>query len=121
MEKQPTTGDQVCQRVDITQVGTEFVQYFYEKWMTNPNELLQSGIFKDHTRLKTKGVVYQKADLIQMLITSQQAGISFTINDLQIMDSGGRRADILVIGKIKETTQSEEMNFSQYFTIAKNK
>ena len=37
------------------------------------------------------------------------------------MDSGGRRADILVTGKIQMIKTHEILRFSQYFTIANNK
>ena len=121
MEKAPTTGDQVNQLVDINLVGTQFVQFYYQKWISNPQEIFQSGIFKHHTRLKYKGTIYKGEALAQLHIDTHKKGISFQLTDIQVLDSGGRRADILVVGKLKETTQSQEMTFSQYFTIANNK
>ncbi len=121
MERTPTTGDQVNQLVDINIVGTQFVQFYYQKWISNPQEIFQSGIFKNHTRLKFKGTVYKGDTLAQLHIDTQKKGISFQINDIQVLDSGGRRADILVVGNIKETPQSKQLTFSQYFTIANNK
>ena len=38
------------------------------------------------------------------------------------MDSGGRRADIMVVGKAQNVASPETLyRFSQYFTIANNK
>ena len=121
MEKAPTTGDQVNQLVDINLVGTQFVQFYYQKWISNPEEIFQSGIFKDHTRLKYKSTVYKGETLAQLHRDTHKKGISFQINDIQVLDSGGRRADILVVGNLKESTQTQQMAFSQYFTIANNK
>jgi hypothetical protein len=121
MEKVPTNGDQVNQLVDINLVGTQFVQFYYQKWISNPQEIFQSGIVKDHTRIKYKNTVYKGNSLLQLHTDTHAKGISFQLNDIQVLDSGGRRADILVVGKLKETTQSQEMTFSQYFTIANNK
>ena len=121
MEQAHTSGDQVNQYIDINKTGTDFVNFYYQKWISNPQEIFQSGIFKDHTRLKYKGIVYSNHSLCQLHIDTYNKGISFKINDIQILDSGGRRADILVIGNLKESTESQQLTFSQYFTIANNK
>ena len=48
--------------------------------------------------------------------------IEFRYDEIIIMDSGGRRADILVVGKAHSRESSEKVyRFSQYFTIANNK
>ena len=121
MNKIKTSGDQVNQLVDINAISTQFVQFYYQKWISNPQEIFESGIIKDHTRIKYKNIVYKGPNLYQFHSDTHAKGISFQLNDIQVLDSGGRRADILVSGKLKETVQSQEMTFSQYFTIANNK
>ena len=122
MEKQTTNGDQINQKVDIQLIGKQFVNYFYENWIKNPNQLFISGLIRNHTRLKYNDIIYTKELLVNFINTSSQNGINFIIDNIQIMDSGARRCDILVSGKVKESNQKVEVfHFSQYFTIANNK
>ena len=79
MEKAPTSGDQVNQLIDINAVGTQFVNFYYQRWISNPQEIFQSGIFKDHTRLKYKGTVYKGETLAKIHVDTHNKGITFQI------------------------------------------
>jgi len=115
-----TIGDQINQKVDIQQVGTDFVNYFYNNLKTNLQELVNSGLLRNHTRIKYMNKEYKGNELIQLLLQLSQE-INFIIEENIIMDSGGRRADILTSGKIQSLKTQEMFSFSQYFTIANNK
>jgi len=113
-------GDQINQRVDIQQVGNNFINFYYTTCKNNINALFTSGVLKDHTRLRYKDKEYKEQELVQLLTQINQES-TFVLEETIIMDSGGRRADILVIGKIQMIQTQEIFRFSQYFTIANNK
>jgi hypothetical protein len=113
-------GDQINQRVDIQQVGVSFINFYYTTCKTNINTLVTSGVLKNHTRLRYKNIEYKEQELVQLL-TQINYDSNFILEETIIMDSGGRRADILVTGKIQMKRTHEILRFSQYFTIANNK
>ena len=113
------TGNQINQRIDVSLVGKEFANFYYTNLKDNIQHLLTSGILKKHTRILYKNVKYKEDQLAQLLLQMHNQLI-FTIEDTSVMDSGGRRADILVQGTVFEKTKSQTLRFSQYFTIANN-
>ena len=113
-------GDQINQLVDIQQVGNNFIDFYYTSCKSNINNLFTSGIFKDHTRLRYKDKEYKEQELVKLLTQINQES-TFVLEETIIMDSGGRRADILAIGKIQMRQSGEIFRFSQYFTIENNK
>lgn len=113
-------GDQINQLVDIQQVGNNFIDFYYTSCKSNINNIFASGIFKDHTRLRYKDKEYKEQELVKLLTQINQES-TFVLEETIIMDSGGRRADILAIGKIQMRQSREIFRFSQYFTIANNK
>jgi len=113
-------GDQINQRVDIQQVGASFINFYYTTCKNNINTLVTSGVLKNHTRLRYKNTEYKDQELVQLL-TQINYDSNFILEETIIMDSGGRRADILVTGKIQMKRTHEILRFSQYFTIANNK
>jgi len=116
-----STGDQINQRIDIQAVGREFINYYFTNSKSNIQSIISSGIFREHTRIRYKEKEYKNQELVNMLSDLNQQ-LTFTLQDIVIMDSGGRRADILVIGKAHEIISPGKIyRFSQYFTIANNK
>lgn len=113
------TGNQVNQLIDVSNVGREFVNFYYSNLSTNINQLLSSGIIKNHTRILYNNFKYKGDELTQLFLHMHNQLI-FNLEDIIVMDSGGRRADVLVQGTIFEKTKSQNLRFSQYFTIANN-
>lgn len=113
------TGNQVNQLIDVSNVGKEFVNFYYSNLSTNINQLLSSGIIKNHTRILYNNFKYKGDELTQLFLHMHNQLI-FYLEDIIVMDSGGRRADVLVQGTIFEKTKSQNLRFSQYFTIANN-
>lgn len=113
------TGNQVNQLIDVSNVGKEFVNFYYTNLSTNINQLLSSGIIKNHTRILYNNFKYKGDELTQFFLHMNNQLI-FNLEDIIVMDSGGRRADVLVQGTIFEKTKSQNLRFSQYFTIANN-
>lgn len=113
------TGNQVNQLIDVSNVGREFVNFYYSNLSANINQLLSSGIIKNHTRILYNNFKYKGDELTQLFLHMHNQLI-FNLEDIIVMDSGGRRADVLVQGTIFEKTKSQNLRFSQYFTIANN-
>ena len=115
------TGDQINQRVDIQQIGNQFINFFFTNSTQNLENLISSGVIKEHTRIKYQNKEYKGHELISLLI-QLNSNLNFKIEEIIIMDSGGRRADIMVIGKGQSKIQHDKLfRFTQYFTIANNK
>ena len=115
------TGDQINQRVDIQQIGSQFVNFFFTNSTQNLENLISSGVIKNHTRIKYQNKEFKGEELISLLI-QLNSNLMFNIEETITMDSGGRRADIMVIGKAQHKTQTDKMyRFTQYFTIANNR
>lgn len=116
-----STGDQINQRIDIQKVGKDFVNYYFTNCKSNFQSIISSGIFREHTRIRYKEKEYKNQELVNLLSHLNQQ-LTFILEDIVIMDSGGRRADILVVGKAQEITSlAKTYRFTQYFTIANNK
>jgi len=109
------TGEQINQKVDVNKIGMDFIQFYFEKFTKSPDDLITSGLFRPHSRIKFKGNVFKGESLLNFI---RETGINSTvhINDIQILDSGGRRIDILVSAKINRNMIIH--NFNQYFTLA---
>lgn len=114
------SGTNIVQKIDINQLSSEFLQFFYNTWKTNPQNFITSGLFYDHSRLSFDGTVYKGIDIVTFLNSIYQECIGscldFTIKKFNCMDSGSRRIDILVNGFINK--QGTQYPFSQYFMVA---
>tara|TARA_B100002019_G_C20950120_1_gene441185 strand:- start:63 stop:464 length:402 start_codon:yes stop_codon:yes gene_type:complete len=113
-----TSGDQINRKVNVEEIGINFTKYFYKNWQESPQNLFSSNTFKNHSRLKFKNKVYQKEELVKFFTETFSNGIIFEILEIQVLDSGARRADILVVGKLFEKKTNSSLNFSQYITLA---
>mgnify|MGYP001246130506 CR=1 FL=1 len=109
-----TSGDQINKKVNVEEIGINFAKYFYKQWQESPEQFFTSNVFKKHSRLKFKNQIYEKESLLNFFKETFSNGINFELDDIQVLDSGARRADILIVGKMNNSTY----RFSQYITIA---
>ena len=115
-----TTGDQINRKVNVPEVGTHFVNFYFQNLKQNINTLYQSNIIKNHTRIKYQNKEY-KGNELRQLLEQMGAQLSFFLEETIVMDSGARRADILVNGYIvPNNNTSQKIRFAQYITIANN-
>jgi hypothetical protein len=110
----PKTGYNINNFINITETATEFVKYFYSTLSTTPQVLIDSGIFKEYTIFKYEGKKYLNNELIKLLGFLHQH--SYTITNMECIESGARRIDINVVGKI-----NDQYLFSQTFSICHQK
>lgn len=114
-----TSGDQINRRVNVPEVGNNFVNFYYQSLRENINQLYDTQIIRNHTRIKYQNVEYKEGELRQ-LFEQMGSQLEFYGEEVIVMDSGARRADILVNGNIMPKNGGSRMRFAQYFTIANN-
>jgi len=111
------SGTNIVQKIDISQLSSEFLQFFYNTWKTNPQTFVESGLFYDYSRLSFDGTIYKGIDIVTFMNSVwYQSNLSFDIKKFNCMDSGSRRIDILVNGFINK--QGTQYPFTQYFMVA---
>ena len=116
-----TTGDQINRKVNVPEIGNNFISYYFQNLKNNIQVLYDSNTIRNHTRFKYQNKEFKGLELRQLL-EQMKTQINFFLEDKIIMDSGARRADILIIGYIiPENETNKKLRFSQYFTIANNK
>lgn len=114
-----TSGDQINKKINIQEVGLEFINFYFQNIKSNLNTLYESNMIRNHTRIRYKDVEYKDQELFNLL---NQLGnqINFFGEEIIVMDSGARRVDILVNGYITENNDINKKRFCQYFAIANN-
>ncbi len=101
---------------DGTQVGNQFIQYFYSSWMSNPDIFSTDNIIKPYTKIKHNNTTYEGPDFIVFLKSVASNGLEFSECKWDIIDSGSRQIYILVTGSIANTQGTGK--FSQSFMIS---
>jgi len=96
-------------------IASQFIAYFYQTWISNPETLLNDGVIKSHTKLKYNNNMYKGPDFIEHLKMFSCPDLQFIDCNSDIIDSGSRQIYILVTGTI--TNLSSTYTFSQSFVI----
>ena len=116
-----TSGDQINRRVNVPEVGNQFVNFYYQNLKSNIQALYDNNIIRGHTRIKYKNNEY-KGDQLRSLLEQMGSQLGFVGEEIIVMDSGARRADILINGYIvPNNNPTQKIRFAQYFTIANNR
>ena len=98
------------QKYNCDEVCQSFIQYFYNSWINNPNDLLDT-IISQRTKLKYNNIVYEYTHIIILLLQLKSEGLDITVSKYEVVDSKSRQLYILVKGMIKNAT------FSQTFVL----
>ena len=102
------SGNNINNHIDLNKVGADFVNYYYNN-LSDLQKLIDEEILVPFTKLKYNDYVYSNDELIQFLIQLSEQNI--IINNINVLDSGSRRLDILINGTINDEP------FSQYFLL----
>jgi len=115
-----TSGDQINKKVNVPEIGNQFIAFYFQSLNANIQKLYESSTIKPHTRLKYRNIEY-KDEQLKVVLQQIGAQLNFIIEESIVMDSGARRADILVNGYIvPNNDNTKKVRFAQYFTIANN-
>jgi hypothetical protein len=112
----PKSNPRPIKHYDGNVVANQFINYFYQTWMTKPTTLITDDVIKPYSKLKYLNQVYDGESFIEVLKGFVSTGIQFTDCNFEILDSGSRQIYILVTGIIKNDLTLK--HFSQTFMIA---
>ena len=96
------------------EVGDNFIQHFYESWLSNPQNLLYT-VITQRAKMKYNDIVYEYTDIIHLLEQLKSDGLEISITKHEILDSKSRQIYILVNGIIKNSQSSNI--FTQTFVL----
>jgi hypothetical protein len=109
------SGNNIVQLIDYNQLAKQFIEFFYNKWTTAPEEFLTNGLLFEYSKMNFNGNLLKGVDFIKQMVEMKNAGIVFSNINCHALDSGSRRIDIMTSGMINQK------NFSQYFLIVFDK
>ncbi|VVU95230.1 Nuclear transport factor 2 (NTF2) domain [seawater metagenome] len=100
-------------------LSIEFVKFYYTYLKSNPNLLIDSTgnfLFKDRSVYKIQGKDYVGQEcILNTLINLKARGVNHEISNIDVLQSGLRRINILVTGKM--FLDGFTYNFTEYFHI----
>lgn len=109
-------GDNIIQKIDYSKLSKEFVKYFYDNWMLNPNVFFQSNIFSNYTRLRVDDIIYDGVNVVKYLEYIWKCGnLKIEVVNINSLDSGSRRIDTIASGNIYK--DNKIYIYSQYFLL----
>lgn len=109
------TGTNIVNKIDFQLLAKNFVDYFFSCWKSGNRSI--TTIIDEHTRLKYRNNVYKgEEQIISLLFSLAVSGINFEISDINAMESGSRRIDIMVNGFICNSTNVKH-RLSIFFLI----
>ena len=80
--------------------GTEFINYFYTNWTTNPDVF--NTIIKPYSKLRFNSNSYEGNDFILLLKQISSNNLVFSDCKYEILDTQSRQIYIVVHGKIND-------------------
>lgn len=109
--------NQILDKIDIDATAQQFVNYYYGN-IRNFQAFILSKTIRDHSRFKFNKTKYENGNLLSHLQFLSQC--EYYPLDMESIDSGTRRIDINVIGRIKLPNKQVKV-MSQYFGICHDK
>tara|TARA_Y100000389_G_C17451788_1_gene515386 strand:- start:1810 stop:2223 length:414 start_codon:yes stop_codon:yes gene_type:complete len=109
-KKNKKSGDNIVNKIENPQeFANNFISFYYNKIVTGED----FSMFRDFSVFKYQQQEYRDSSLIALLHQINQQ--KNNIINIEVMPSGSRRFDILIMGKMNETI------FSQYFMLTHEK
>jgi len=111
------TGKNIVNKIDFDSLSKQFVDFFYINWQTGNLEI--KNVINNYSRIKYNKIIFTTSeDIIKMLFTIAMKGINIQINDVNTLESGSRRIDIMVNGYITDISTNTKHTLTQYFLLA---
>jgi len=110
------SGDNIIQKIDYQLLAKQFVDFFYNKWITNPNDFISNGLFFEKSKMNINNKILVGIEIInEMILIQNNSDLMIKYDNISALDSGSRRIDIMVNGKMNKSNVN--YNFTQYFLI----
>jgi len=114
--KKDTTGTNIVNKIDFQQLAKKFIVFFYTSWKDKSVNI--ANIINGYTRISYQKNIYKGEDAMKLLFLLNQNGMSFEIVDINAMDDGSRKIQIMVNGFVNhETSGGVKYRLTQDFTI----
>ena len=116
--KKDTTGTNIVNKIDFQQLAKEFIVFFYTNWKDKSVNI--ANIINGYTRISYQKNIYKGEDAMKLLFLLNQTGMSFEIVDINAMDDGSRKIQIMVNGFVDQgggAAGSVKYRLTQDFTI----
>ena len=108
------SGKNIVNKINFEQLAKEFSDFFFFCWKNRKVEI--TNVLEDYTRLKFMNNIYKgKEGIVTVLMNMAVSGIDFEINDINAMESGSRRIDVMINGFI--INRDVKHTLSVYFLI----
>ena len=104
-------------KYNSNEVGQNFIQYFYNSWLGNPQDLLNT-VIGEKSKIKYNNLIYEYTDFVFLLNQLKTNGLELSVSKYEILDSKSRQIYILAKGTIKNSQSTN--NFSQTFILMHN-
>jgi len=92
-------------------IGLEFINYYYNTWINNPELLYNNNTIKNFTKFSYNSICYEGTEIVDLLKSiKSNYNIYFHDYTYEILDSNSRQLYILVTGKINNNTFSQTFN-----------
>ena len=93
-QKKKNNGNNIIKKIDIKQTVGDFINYYYDKFNNNPNDLATSNILREYSSLKYNGTKYSGRSYFDLLTSFFKDSIMMNPTKVEFTDSGSRRIDI---------------------------
>jgi hypothetical protein len=112
------SGANIVQKINYSRVVEEFIEFYYNTWMTNPSNFISANLITEYSRLLVDDVEYKSSESIIRYLYDiwLNSGLKIELKKVSCLDSGSRRIDIVVNGVICKN--DIKYNFTQYFLLA---
>lgn len=117
--KKKNNGDNIVQKIDISTIVNEFINFYYTSFNSNPQDFINHNMIREYSSLKYSGDKYNGENFFNTIINFRNNNVEMIPKSMEFMDSGSRRIDISIIGVASDNKQSK--NFSQTFLISHTK
>ena len=113
----PKSGDQFVNKTDMNKICNDFLNFYYNTWRLNVQQLITSPIWKPHSKINIEGRAMPPHEAVQFHQNFQ--GAVFEKISHQFVPDGSRRLDIMVKGRISKGGHSKI--FVQCFALVELK
>lgn len=117
-QKKKNNGNNIIQKIDIKQTVNDFINYYYDKFNNNPNDLATANILREYSSLKYNGTKYSGRNYFDLVTSFFNDSIKMNPTKVEFTDSGSRRIDISLIGVANNNNVNK--HFTQTFLLSHN-
>lgn len=98
IKQHKSKGEQFVNKVDLNKITSDFINFYYNCWITNVDALFAHQIWCAYTVVNIEGTKLNPQETVQYFKKFQ--GAQFKLDSYQFAPGGSRRIDIMSKGKM---------------------